>query len=110
MAQEMGADTRLAGQLVVFSTLVSGLTIFIYSFLLRLIPVCKRTRCTNLPLRRSLSVKTSAKWLSTSFVRLLKTNSAFAHNQQNNFKFIFCFACNRVIELSGFCQAFLRLF
>lgn len=39
MAQEMGADTRLAGQLVVFSTLVSGLTIFIYSFLLRLIGV-----------------------------------------------------------------------
>ena len=39
MAQEMGADSRLAGQLVIFSTLVSGITIFIYSFILSLIGV-----------------------------------------------------------------------
>lgn len=39
MAQEMGADTRLAGQLVVFSTLVSGLTIFLFTFLLKMIGV-----------------------------------------------------------------------
>ena len=39
MAQEMGADTRLAGQLVVFSTLVSGITIFLYSLVLRAIGI-----------------------------------------------------------------------
>jgi predicted permease len=35
MAQEMGADTELAGQLVVWSTLVSILTIFSASFVLK---------------------------------------------------------------------------
>ena len=39
MAQEMGADTRLAGQLVVFSTLASGATIFLCSFLLRAVGI-----------------------------------------------------------------------
>ena len=39
MAQEMGADTRLAGQLVVFSTLASALTIFLFSFALRALGV-----------------------------------------------------------------------
>lgn len=36
MAQEMGADTELAGQLVVFTTITSAITVFIASFLLRL--------------------------------------------------------------------------
>lgn len=36
MAQEMGADTALAGQLVVFTTIGSALTIFLASFLLKL--------------------------------------------------------------------------
>lgn len=36
MAQEMGADTELAGQLVVFTTLTSAFTVFIVSFLLKL--------------------------------------------------------------------------
>lgn len=35
MAQEMGADYRLAGQLVVWSTLMSAVTVFIASFLLK---------------------------------------------------------------------------
>jgi predicted permease len=35
MAQEMGADYRLAGQLVVWTTLLSAVTVFIASFLLR---------------------------------------------------------------------------
>ena len=35
MAQEMGADTELAGQLVVFTTITSALTVFITSFLLK---------------------------------------------------------------------------
>ncbi|MBE6653614.1 MAG: AEC family transporter [Ruminococcaceae bacterium] len=36
MAQEMGADHTLAGQLVVWTTLISAVTVFIASFLLRL--------------------------------------------------------------------------
>ena len=36
MAQEMGADATLAGQLVVWTTLVSAGSVFIASFLLRL--------------------------------------------------------------------------
>ena len=36
MAQEMGADTTLAGQLVVWTTLMSAFTVFIASFLLKL--------------------------------------------------------------------------
>lgn len=36
MAQEMGADHTLAGQLVVWTTLVSAVTVFIASFLLKL--------------------------------------------------------------------------
>ncbi len=39
MAQEMGADSRLAGQLVIFSTLVSSVTIFLFSFLLKAIGI-----------------------------------------------------------------------
>ena len=35
MAQEMGADVELAGQLVVFTTITSALTVFFTSFLLR---------------------------------------------------------------------------
>lgn len=35
MAQEMGADVALAGQLVVWTTLVSALSVFLASFLLR---------------------------------------------------------------------------
>ena len=35
MAQEMGADAELAGQLVVFTTITSAFTVFIASFLLR---------------------------------------------------------------------------
>ena len=36
MAQEMGADHTLAGQLVVWTTLISAVTVFIASFLLKL--------------------------------------------------------------------------
>ena len=36
MVQEMGGDRTLAGQLVVWSTLVSALTVFVFVFLLRL--------------------------------------------------------------------------
>lgn len=36
MVQEMGGDTTLAGQLVVWSTLVSALTLFIFTFLLKM--------------------------------------------------------------------------
>ncbi len=39
MAQEMGGDTKLAGQLVVWSTLVSAFTIFIAVFILKSIGV-----------------------------------------------------------------------
>lgn len=39
MAQEMGADTDLASQLVVFTTLVSALTIFVASFALKAIGI-----------------------------------------------------------------------
>lgn len=39
MAQEMGADARLAGQLVIFSTLVSSVTIFLFSFVLKAIGI-----------------------------------------------------------------------
>ena len=35
MAQEMGGDVTLAGQLVVWSTLFSALSVFLTSFLLR---------------------------------------------------------------------------
>jgi predicted permease len=35
MAQEMGADHTLAGQLVVWTTLVSAVTVFAASFLLK---------------------------------------------------------------------------
>jgi predicted permease len=36
MAQEMGGDVNLAGQVVVWSTVVSAFTVFITTFLLRL--------------------------------------------------------------------------
>lgn len=39
MAQEMKADVRLAGQLVVWNTLFSGLTIFIYAFIFKTLGV-----------------------------------------------------------------------
>ena len=39
MAQELGGESRLAGQLVVWTTLVSAVTIFLYSFILKLIGV-----------------------------------------------------------------------
>ena len=39
MAQELGGDSRLAGQLVVWTTLVSAVTIFLFSFILKLIGV-----------------------------------------------------------------------
>ncbi|MCQ2413573.1 MAG: AEC family transporter [Clostridia bacterium] len=39
MAQEMGGDTQLAGQLVVFTTAVSGFTIFLFSYMLKLLGV-----------------------------------------------------------------------
>lgn len=39
MAQEMGADSTLAGQLVVFTTLGSALTIFLSSFILKTVGV-----------------------------------------------------------------------
>ena len=39
MAQEMGADSRLAGQLVVWTTIASGFTIFLFTFVLKAIGV-----------------------------------------------------------------------
>lgn len=39
MAQEMGADSELAGQLVVFSTLFSSFTIFAASFILKAVEI-----------------------------------------------------------------------
>ncbi|MBQ8409594.1 MAG: AEC family transporter [Clostridia bacterium] len=39
MAQEMGADARVAGQLVVWTTLLSGFTIFLISFVLKALGV-----------------------------------------------------------------------
>ena len=39
MAHEMGADARLAGQLVIWDTAVSGLTIFLFAFVLRAVGV-----------------------------------------------------------------------
>lgn len=39
MAQELGGESRLAGQLVVWTTLVSAVTIFIFSFVLKQIGV-----------------------------------------------------------------------
>ncbi len=39
MAQEMKADVRLAGQLVVWHTLFSGLTLFIYAFIFKTLGV-----------------------------------------------------------------------
>ena len=39
MAQEMGADSTLAGQLVVFTTIVSAFTVFIITFILKSIGV-----------------------------------------------------------------------
>lgn len=39
MAQEMGGDTQLAGQLVVWSTLLSSVTLFLAIFILRLLGV-----------------------------------------------------------------------
>ncbi len=39
MAQEMGADTTLAGQLVVFTTVSSAFTVFAFSFVLKLLGV-----------------------------------------------------------------------
>ena len=39
MAQELGGNSRLAGQLVVWTTLVSALTIFLFSYILKLIGV-----------------------------------------------------------------------
>ena len=39
MAQEMNGDTTLAGQLVIWSTLASAVSIFIIAFLLRYIGV-----------------------------------------------------------------------
>ena len=39
MAQEMGADHTLAGQLVVWTTLISAVTVFIASFWLRLVGI-----------------------------------------------------------------------
>ena len=35
MTQEMGGDTTLVGQLVVWTTLISGFTIFMFSFILK---------------------------------------------------------------------------
>ncbi len=39
MAQEMGADTTLSGQIVIFTTLVSAITVFSASFILKLLGV-----------------------------------------------------------------------
>ncbi len=39
MAQEMGSDSALAGQLVVWTTLASGVTVFLFTFLLKVIGV-----------------------------------------------------------------------
>ena len=37
MSQEMGGDSRLAGQLVIFSTLFSSITVFLFAFVLSLL-------------------------------------------------------------------------
>ena len=39
MAQEMGADTNLAGQLVVWTTIMSSLTVFLCTYVLRVIGI-----------------------------------------------------------------------
>ena len=39
MTQEMGCDTELAGQIVVWTTAFSGITIFLFTFVLRLMGV-----------------------------------------------------------------------
>ena len=39
MAQELGGESRLAGQLVVWTTLVSALTVFLFSFILKYIGI-----------------------------------------------------------------------
>lgn len=39
MTQEMGSDSELAGQIVVWTTAVSGITIFLFTFILKLIGV-----------------------------------------------------------------------
>lgn len=39
MAQELGGESRLAGQLVVWTTLISALTIFLFSFILKYIGI-----------------------------------------------------------------------
>jgi predicted permease len=39
MAQELGGESRLAGQLVVWTTILSSVTIFLFSFILKLIGV-----------------------------------------------------------------------
>ena len=39
MAQELGGHSRLAGQLVIWTTLVSSVTIFLFSFILKLVGV-----------------------------------------------------------------------
>lgn len=39
MTQEMGGDTTLAGQLVVWSTLISAFTIFLFSFILKFVGI-----------------------------------------------------------------------
>ena len=39
MTQEMGSDTELAGQIVVWTTAVSGITIFLFTFILKLLGV-----------------------------------------------------------------------
>ena len=39
MTQELGGDSALAGQLVVWTTLFSGLTLFLFSFILKEIGV-----------------------------------------------------------------------
>lgn len=39
MAQEMDADSSLAGQLVIWSTIASGITVFFYTFFLKIIGI-----------------------------------------------------------------------
>ena len=39
MAQELGGNSRLAGQLVISTTVLSGLTIFLFTFILKLVGV-----------------------------------------------------------------------
>ena len=39
MTQEMGGDTELAGQIVVWTTAAAGITIFLFTFILRLIGI-----------------------------------------------------------------------